>query len=193
MSRMKTAIASTDSAKVEALKEAWLVFGSNLMDDPDDSLDFFAYDISRKGRELLFGVEEIMAHASERVESLILQLKREKRETDYYVALESGFSVVARSPRRQVFLESWAYVSDGFRNSWGRSGGILVPGRLADPVIDREMEPGFILDLFKEKNGITVDGGIWSVLTRDVFNEKHSFVTALINAFAPFYNQAAYA
>ena len=187
------AVASTREPKVEAVKEAWEVFASKILEDSDDPVNFLAYDVSTRDPAMSLNVSDLMTGARSRVDNLILQLKREKVEADFYIGLEGGFNVVnSQGPRRQVFLESWAYVSDGHQGFFGHSGGVMVPARLADPVIDRGIDLGIIVDRFCEQTDVHSSQGTWGVLTRDILTRKHSFVVALIAAFAPFYNPEAY-
>ena len=128
-----------------------------------------------------------------RVDSLILQLKREKAEADFYVGLEGGFNIVDfAGARRQAFLESWAYVSDGHNGYFGHGGGIYIPPKISNPVVDRGIELGIVIDRFSDDNNVRSKQGTWGVLTREIVDRKHSFVIALIAAFAPFYNPEAY-
>jgi non-canonical (house-cleaning) NTP pyrophosphatase len=189
---MNIAIASTRQPKVEAVKEAWQICGKMILPDENEPISFLAYDVPAEGPETPLDVAQFMEAARSRVECLMLQLKRQKAEADFYVGLQSGFNVVVSRPRRQVFIESWAYVSDGYQGFFGHSGGIPVPPRFADPVIDRGMGLSIVLDRFLEKSRYRSRDGIWGVLSRDIFTLKHSFVTALIAASAPFYNPEAY-
>lgn len=191
--RMKVAVGSTRPTKVEAVKEAWQVFGAQLLKDPDEPVEFLAYDVAGEGPAVPVSLPDLMKATLTGVESLILQLKRERAEADFYVALEGGFNVVnSHGPRRLVFLESWVYVSDGHQGSFGHGGGIAVPPAIANPVIDRGIELGIVLDRFSQETGIGNRQGTWGLLTRDILTRKHSYVIALIAAFAPFYNPEAY-
>ena len=191
--KMQIAIGSTREPKVEAVKEAWQVFEAKILEDSQDEARFLSYDVPNGAPSMPMTVSDLMKGSQGRVENLILQLKREKAEVDFYVGLEGGFNVVnSQGPRRQVFLENWAYVSDGYQGFFGHSGGVSVPSRIADPVIDRGIELGIIIDRFGEQTNVRSKQGTWGVLTRDILTRKHSFVIALIAAFAPFYNSDAY-
>lgn len=190
---MRIAVGSTRGPKVEAVKEAWGIFCANLKPDPEEPDRFVTYDMADSRLSMPLSVSELMDGAQSRAENLILQLKREKAEADFYVGLEGGFNIVnAEGPRRLVFLESWAYVSDGHQGYFGHGGGILVPERIAGPVVDRGIELGIVMDRFSEQTDIRSKQGAWGILTREILNRRHSFVIALIAAFAPFYNPAAY-
>ena len=113
---MKIAIGSTRDPKVEAVKEAWKVFATKILSDPEEEAIFCSYDLSNGAPGMPLSVTDLMNGARNRAENLALQLKKEKAEANFYIGLEGGFNVInAQGPRRQAFLESWAYVSDGYR------------------------------------------------------------------------------
>jgi len=193
MAAMRIAIASTAVPEVEAVKEAWKVFASSILDDDREKVEFFQYGVPSESPTLPLGQEALMKGAQYRAETLILQLKREKAEADFYIGLQSGFDVIgSQGPRRQVFLASWVYVTDGLKGSFGHGPGVPVPGKIADPVIDRGIELAIVLDRVMSRSRWTSEEGVWGVLTRDILSGRHSFVLALIAAFAPFYNREVY-
>ena len=190
---MRIAIGSTRAPKVEAVKEAWSIFSSKILTAGDEEVEFAPFDVPTQAPEMPVAVEQLMTGAQERAERLMLQLKRERAEADFYVGLEGGFNVVdPRGARRQVFLESWAFVSDGHLGFFGHGGGIYVPPAISTQVMDRGIELGIVIDLFAQQRDVSSQQGVWVVLTRNIFNRQHSFVVALIAAFAPFYNPEAY-
>ena len=190
---MKIAIGSTRGPKVEAVKEAWQVFSAKILSDPEEEANFYSYDLSNGAPGMPMSVSDLMKGARGRAENLAFQLKKEKAEANFYVGLEGGFNVIdSQGPRRQAFLESWAYVSDGYRGFFGHGGGLYVPSSIADPVIDRGIELGIVMDRLTNQEEVGNKQGTWGVLTRDILTRKHSFVIALIAAFAPFYHPEAY-
>ena len=190
---MKIAIGSTRGPKVDAVKEAWQVFAAKLLSDPEEKASFFSYDLSIGAPRMPLSVSDLMEGARTRAENLALQLKKEKAEANFYVGLEGGFHVIdSQGPRRQAFLESWAYVSDGYMGFHGHGGGLYVPSSIADPVIDRGIELGIVMDRLTHQEEVGNKQGTWGVLTQDILSRKHSFVIALIAAFAPFYHPEAY-
>ena len=119
------------------------------------------------------------------------------RETyQYFVGMEGGLEVAScDSPQeesgglgRRVFLESWAYVTDGTRRHFGRSGAIELPEALAIEVLDHDVELAAAIDKFAGMAGIRDGQGAWGVLSRDLITRRDAFRVALIAAFAPFYN-----
>jgi len=190
---MRIAIGSSSLTEIAAAKEAWKVFSASLTHDTDEELEFFGYGISGTSAQIAMSVPDLMNASLERVETLVLQLKRERTEADFYVGLESGFNVVdSQGPRRIAFLESWAYVSDGHRGHFGHGGGIVVPPNIADPMIDRGIDMSIVLDRFSSEREISSGNGLWGILTKDILSAQHAFVIALIAAFAPFYNLRAF-
>ena len=190
---MKIAIGSTREPKVEAVKEAWKIFASKILSDPEEEAIFSGYDVSNGTSSMPLTVSDLMNGARSRAENMALQLKKEKTEATFYVGLEGGFNVInSQGPRRQVFLESWAYVSDGYLGFFGHGGGLYVPSSIADPVIDRGIELGIVIDRLRNQSDVGNKQGTWGVLTREFLTRKDSFVTALTAAFAPFYHPEAY-
>ena len=190
---MKIAIGSTLQPKVEAVKEAWEVFSSKILIDQDEEIFFSSYDVSNGHSAMPLNLSELMEGTQDRVENLMLQLKKEKTEADFYVGLEGGFNVINdRGPRRQVFLESWAYVCDGYRGFFGNGGGLHIPSSIAGPVIDRGLDLEIVMDRLGDPHQRVSSRGTWEVLTQDLLNRKRSFVLALIAVFAPFYHPQAY-
>ena len=188
---MKIAIGTLREPKVEAVKEAFELFRSQLARD-DETIEYLPFDVSSESPRMPASTKELMDGAQTRAESLILQLKRQKHEADFYVGMEGGFHVAQDRGRRLAFLQSWAYVTDGQSGHWGSSGSILVPARIANAVLDRGIELGIAIDRFAKETDIRSRQGTWGVLTRDILTRKHSFVIALICAFAPFYNKRTY-
>ena len=196
---MRIAVGSTREPEIAAAKEVWELLSGRLQPDSDETAEFLCYDVSREETGTPFS--ELMMSAQTRVENLTLQLKRERGEADFYIGLVGGFNVVGSAgPRRQVFLESWAYVfleswayvSDGHKGHFGHGGGMSIPPRIADPVIDRGIELEIVIDRFTHSKGIERRHDLREILTDDILTGKQSFVTALILAFAPFYNPLSY-
>jgi non-canonical (house-cleaning) NTP pyrophosphatase len=125
----------------------------------------------------------------------------------YFVGLEGGLDVVhegaspdemlrhsalKQSGLRRVFLESWAYVSDGVRGHYGRSGSIELPQALAHEVLEDGVELSVAIDRFAGGVGIRDSQGAWGVLSNNFITRREAFRVAVIAAFAPFYNTKMY-
>jgi len=133
-----------------------------------------------------------MRGARLRADSLA-KLALERREPwRYFVGLEGGLDVFEEGPNRRVFLESWAYVSDGVRGHFGRSGGIEIPALLAREVVERGVELSTAIDRFSGAVGIRDAQGAWGVLSSNLITRQDAFRVAVVSAFAPFYNSKMY-
>jgi non-canonical (house-cleaning) NTP pyrophosphatase len=91
-----------------------------------------------------------------------------------------------------VFLESWAYVSDGTRGHFGCSGSIELPEALAEEVLSHGTELSVAIDEFAGAVGVRDGQGAWGVLSRNLVSRQESFRRAVEVAFAPFYNAKMY-
>ena len=148
-----------------------------------------------------------MRGARQRAETLAQIAKKNSLQWNYFVGLEGGLDVVheASSPtpkrrhsdsprhaRRRVFLESWAYVSDGTHGHYGRSGGIELPEPLIREVLENGTELAVAIDRFAGSVGIRDGRGAWGVLSGDLISRQEAFRVAVLAAFAPFYNAKMY-
>ncbi|MGH9860994.1 MAG: DUF84 family protein [Candidatus Acidiferrales bacterium] len=97
-----------------------------------------------------------------------------------------------RPGSRLVFLQNWAYVTDGARGAFGQSGSILIPDALAAKVVDEAVELAQAIDAFAGGKGIRDAQGAWGVFTRNMITRQDAFRVAVINAFAPFFNANLY-
>ena len=153
-----------------------------------------------------------MAGARQRAEALVQMARAQNERWKYFVGLEGGLEVIAgldvipsldvvpeldvvsEASHRWVFLESWAYVTDGEgRSAFGQSGAVLVPETLAQTVVDDGLELSQAIDAFAGGHNIRDAEGAWGILTRNLTTRQDSFRAAVINAFAPFFNRALYA
>jgi non-canonical (house-cleaning) NTP pyrophosphatase len=109
------------------------------------------------------------------------------------VIAPNGMPVSTPRQRRLVFLQNWAYVTDGHAGAYGQSGGVALPEALAHMVVDEGVELAHAIDAFAGQHGIRDGQGAWGILTGGVITRQDAFRIAVINAFAPFLNRAAYA
>jgi non-canonical (house-cleaning) NTP pyrophosphatase len=87
-------------------------------------------------------------------------------------------------------IKTWACASDGTRLSFGGGGAIVLPGEAAAAVASGR-ELGEVIDA---RAGRPVRGtrGAWGVLTKDLVTRRDAARTAVVSAFAPFYNSALF-
>jgi inosine/xanthosine triphosphatase len=190
MRKIIVAVGSTRRPKLNAVWEALTVFGPSL--DPGALFDVAGVEVDSGVAHTPLSRAELMAGARQRAEAL-LRLARERAESwRYFVGMEGGFDVVQQDGARLVFLENWAYVSDGTRGAYGQSGSILVPEALAVEVVDKGVELAAAIDAFAGGQGIRDAQGAWGIFTRNLITRQDAFRVAVINAFAPFFNAAIY-
>jgi inosine/xanthosine triphosphatase len=185
------AVGSKRGPKLNAVREALQSFGTLLA--PCAEFQVEGVEVPSGVRHTPLSREELMAGARQRAESL-QQIARELgAHWKYFIGLEGGLDVVQAEATRWVFLEGWAYVTDGSsRGYFGQSGGILIPEPLAKRVVDEGVELSEAIDSFAGGNGIRDGQGAWGVLTRDIITRQEAFRIAVIHAFAPFFNREAY-
>ena len=199
------AVGSKRAPKINAVKAALEAFSPSF---------FSGSGFELVGLEVESGVshtpasrDELMRGARQRAETLVQIARKDKLHWNYFVGLEGGLDVVYESTstvparrrsdseqngRRRVFLESWAYVSDGARGHYGRSGGIEVPESLAREVLENGIELAVAIDRFAGTVGIRDKQGAWGVLSSDLITRQEAFRVAVMAAFAPFYNMKMY-
>jgi inosine/xanthosine triphosphatase len=136
--------------------------------------------------------EELMRGARQRAEASQQKLVAASQATDFYVGVEGGLDVVSENSTKRVFLESWAYVTNGRQGHFGCSGSIELPEALAEEVLSRGVELAAAIDQFAGAVGIRDGQGAWGVLSSNMISRQDSFRLAVIAAFAPFYNAKMY-
>jgi len=195
MGKSLIAVGSTRGPKLDAVHDALKLCADHLNPNVQFEVLGFAVD-SGVGHTPLSSAES-MRGARQRTEALI-QMASGTRETyQYFVGLEGGLEVMesdiadtdsTKNGGRRVFLESWAYVSDGSRGHFGRSGGIELPPALAHEVLDKGVELATAIDRFAGIAGIRDNQGAWGMLSNNLITRREAFRVALVAAFAPFYN-----
>lgn len=191
MEKIIIALGSTRRPKLNAVQEALELIGPSL--GPGSQFEISGVDVPSGVRHTPLSREDIMRGARQRVEAL-LRIAREKNEQwKYFVGLEGGLDVVHVNGTRQVFLESWAYVSDvNGHGAFGQSGAVLVPEPLVFRVVDEGVELSEAIDSFAGGHSIRDAQGAWGVLTRNLITRQDAFRVALVSAFAPFFNREIY-
>ena len=192
MRKILVAVGSTRRPKLNAVWEALTVFGPSL--DPDAQFDVVGVDVESGVGHTPLSRGELMAGARQRADALV-RLAKERPDASgwrYFVGLEGGLDVLHQNGEQLVFLENWAYVTDGTRGAYGRSGSILIPALLAAEVVDKGVELAAAIDAFAGSAGIRDAQGAWGVFTKNLITRQDAFRVAVINAFAPFFNSALY-
>jgi inosine/xanthosine triphosphatase len=189
VSELIIAVGSTRKPKLAAVRDA--VEGMSDLLAADTSIEIVGVEVESGVNHTPLSCEESMRGARQRAEWLQQVAKREAKPWNYFVGLEGGLAVIEDGERR-VFLESWAYVSDGTRGHFGRSAAVELPEALAEEVFVRGTELSIAIDQFAGAAGIRDAQGAWGVLSGNKITRQEAFRVALIAAFAPFFNQPMY-
>ncbi len=190
MGKTIIAVGSTRKPKLNAVSEALKTFASTL--DPGAQFEVVGLEVESGVSHTPASSRELMRGARQRAEALIEHAREKGAEWKYFVGLEGGLDVLEENGNRRVFLESWAYVSDGRRGHFGRSGGVEIPEALAHEVLERGVELSVAIDKFAGDVGIRDAQGAWGVLSSNLITRQEAFRVAVIAAFAPFYNERMY-
>jgi inosine/xanthosine triphosphatase len=190
LSDLMIAVGSMRKPKLAAVREA--VEGMKDLLCAGASVEIIGMDVESGVNHTPMSREECMRGARQRVEALQRIAKQQSKSWNYFVGLEGGLDSVVESGKRRVFLESWAYVSDGTHGHFGRSGAVELPEALAEEVFVKGVELSVAIDRFAGEAGIRDGQGAWGVLSANKITRQEAFRVALIAAFAPFFNRAMY-
>jgi inosine/xanthosine triphosphatase len=190
MEKQVVAVGSTRRPKLNAVSEALRAIGAAL--EPGVEFEVEGIEVPSGVGHTPVSREELMRGARQRAEALQAIAKERGRRWRYFVGLEGGLDVVREEGERRVFLESWAYASDGRRGFFGRSGGIEMPDALAREVLERGVELSEAIDRYAGAAGIRDAQGAWGVLSGNMITRQEAFRVAVVSAFAPFYNARVY-
>ncbi len=205
MTKIIIAVGSKRGPKLSAVKEALGAFSSVL--SPETQFEVVGVEVESGVSHTPASRDELMRGARQRADALVLLSRETGAAWQYFVGLEGGLDVVhegaswgeiqrhapgKQDGRRRVFLESWAYVSDGARGHYGRSGSIELPEALAHEVLENSVELSVAIDRFAGAIGIRDAQGAWGVLSNNFITRQEAFRVAVIAAFAPFYNDKMY-
>ena len=190
MTTWRIAVGSTRRPKLKAVSDAILALGPLL--GGDITLTASGYEVESGVNHTPFSRHELMRGARQRAEAVAKLVYSLREEAKFFVGLEGGLDVVSENGRHRVFLESWAYVSDGRHGHFGGSGSVEVPGALVEAVLVDGKELAVAVDEFAGTEGARDAQGAWGVLTRNHITRQESFERAVVAAFAPFYNPKLY-
>jgi inosine/xanthosine triphosphatase len=184
---LRIAVGSTRRPKVEAVTAAFRRLAPRFGVTPEEIV-IMAEDAASGVEETPRSLPALMAGARNRARALRHLLNQKQQTADYCIGLEGGLW----SAEGSVFLQSWAFVTNGTRESYGSSGVITVPESIARAVMAEGKSLGDVIDGVAEEENVRSRQGTWGVLTKDMLTRQDSFELALLSALAPFYNQEMY-
>jgi len=184
---LRIAIGSTRRPKVEAVKQTFARLAPQF-ELPLDQMVFIAEDTASGVDETPRSLNDLMSGARNRARALRHLLNQKGQSADLYVGLEGGLW----ASERMVFLQSWAFVTDGTREAFGSSGVIPLPEQIAEDAFRRKKSLSDVIDAYVRQENVRSSQGTWGVLTKDLLTRQQSFELALLSALAPFYNDAVY-
>src|SRR5208282_5200972 len=152
MTVCRIAVGSTRRPKLNAVREAAALFQEMLA--PKMALEIQGYEVESGVGHTPASREELMRGARQRAEALAQTITAGGGHAHFFVGLEGGLDVALENGSRRVFLESWAYVTDGTRGHFGCSGSIELPEALAEEVLGRGTELSVAIDQFAGAQGI---------------------------------------
>ena len=190
LSNLIIAVASARKPKLAAVRE--VVDGMIAQLPVGSSVEIVGVEVESGVNHTPLSREESMRGARQRAEALKTMAREESNPWNYFVGLEGGLDSIVENGERRVFLESWAYVSDGMRGYFGRSGAVELPNALAEEVFVKGTDLSIAIDQFAGQAGIRDAQGAWGVLSANKITRQEAFRVALIAAFAPFFNSSAY-
>jgi inosine/xanthosine triphosphatase len=190
MAKIRIVVGSTRRPKLNAVSEAVEAFGQTLA--PGWEFEVVGIEVESGVGHTPSSRDESMRGAHLRAQTLLNLAKQKNESWHYFVGLEGGLDVVQASGERRVFLESWAYVTDGTHGHYGRSGGVEVPATLAQEVLENGVELSIAIDRFAGAVGIRDAQGAWGVLSGNLITRQEAFRVAVVAAFAPFFNAKMY-
>jgi inosine/xanthosine triphosphatase len=181
---MLIVIGSTRPAKVEGARAAIEAIG--LVDVRFAQAIVDSQDVTDVAPRMPMSAEEIRLGARVRATTLLAR----RADARFAVGVEGGLDRVTIDGEPQYVLCTWACVADGRRWSYGAAGSVVVPDAIATAVLGGR-ELGEVVDTIAATD-VRGTRGAWGVLTRDLISRQDAFRIAVISAFAPFYNPAAY-
>jgi non-canonical (house-cleaning) NTP pyrophosphatase len=146
MSKTIIAVGSTRKPKLNAVTEALHTMATVLV--PYGQCEVIGLEVDSGVGHTPVSRVDLMRGARQRADALVTHARENGEDWRFFVGLEGGFDVVIEDGQRRVFLESWAYVTDGERGHFGRSGGVEIPEALAYEVLEKGVELALAIDRF---------------------------------------------
>jgi len=187
---MKIGVGTARAAKLAAVRAS--IERISRLDPAWSDIEIIAREVKTGVPAMPLTDEHLMTGAKTRALAVRDALIGEETSAELYVGLEGGFHTINVPGEQHTFLRGWAFVTDGSRGSFGASPSIVVPKAIVREVVDSGRELADVIDEVAGEHDVRSRQGAWGVLSRDLFTRAMSFETALVAAFAPFYNSRLY-
>ncbi len=181
---LRLAVGSIRGPKLEAVR---LAAGRLLPTLPSGRAAFRGFEVWSAGvdsgvAETPLDLDALVEGAAQRARRALRLAGEQGFVPHFSIGLEGG---ACRGPGGHLYLQSWACVSDGRRESFGGGPALLLP-----PVLVQKLVAGASLasaiDEVTGSHDVRSRGGTFGVLTRDRLDRAAIFEAALVCAFAPF-------
>ncbi len=187
---MKIALGSARPSKIMAVRASIARIAT--IDPAWDRAELIARNVETNAPAMPLIDSQLMRGARARAEAVRELLLHEQQPAHLYVGLEGGFHPITIDGERHTFLRGWAYATNGMRGCYGAAPSIRVPESIVRRVFESGRELGDVIDQVAGERDVRSRQGAWGILSRDLLTRAMSFETALIAAFAPFYNEHFY-
>lgn len=187
---MKIALGSARAAKILAVRAACARIAQ--VDAAWHKAEIVARPVETSAPVMPLNDIQLMRGAQERTSALRSVLESEGAHADFYVGLEGGFHSITLDGVRHTFLRGWAYATDGRRGHFGAAPSVTVPRQIVERVERSRRELGEVMEEIAGERDVRGRQGAWGVLSRELLTRSMSFESALVAAFAPFYNRQLY-
>jgi inosine/xanthosine triphosphatase len=181
-------LGSTKPAKIDGARDALEAIAA--VDARFRAPEILTFDLTHIAPRMPMKESAIVYGARLRALALMEQAAWKAGEESFAVGLEGGLNPIDVPDQLVFALHTWAAVTDGNEWGYGNGGAVQIPGRVMRRVLAGE-ELGEVVDRIA---GEATRGtrGAWGVLTSDLVSRRDAFRLAVMAAFAPFYNPAAY-
>ncbi|HVG29097.1 MAG TPA: inosine/xanthosine triphosphatase [Pyrinomonadaceae bacterium] len=186
MNVLRIAVGSVRSAKLLAVRAACARISE--VDPGWDRAEIVAREVETNAPAMPLTDSQLMRGARERALAVRKLLRHEGVPAHLYVGLEGGFHTVTLDGERHTFLQGWAYATDGKRGHFGISPSVSVPAQIVREVVVGRRELGEVIDEVAGERDVRSRQGAWGVISKELLTRAQSFESALVAAFAPFYN-----
>ncbi|TMP31543.1 non-canonical purine NTP phosphatase [Pseudoalteromonas rubra] len=176
MAVIKVLVGSKNPVKINAARQIFMQYY------PDHDIQCEGLHAPSGVADQPLGEPDTLLGAQNRVHHLV-----DHHTADYYCAMEGGAHQFAYGPATFAFV----VISDGLKESVGRSANLPLPQRIYDALLGGE-ELGHVMDRMFDTDNIKQKGGAIGLLTNHLATRESAYTQALLLAMAPFNHAELY-